>query len=31
MRVHPGYHYMPARWQQWPRGHWHFNAGYWAR
>lgn len=31
MRVRPGYRYMPARWRQGPRGHWHFDAGYWAR
>ena len=31
LRVHPGYHYMPARWRQGPHGHWHFSAGYWAR
>lgn len=31
MRVHPGYRYVPARWRQGPHGHWHFNAGHWAR
>ena len=29
VRARPGHHWVPAHWQQGPRGGWHFAPGHW--